>query len=188
MIRISVPIVSMLVLCLGSIGAGGAFAQGQYAKGLLQVCLAAGLPADASADRWVSELEKGASEASHAIVYRAQGRLITSDEKLVIEEEALANDCDLVVETDAALARAYYLLESAPDGPMRDTRATVDLVARNAIALSGMMFTRGDVVSDPELLDLMRQEIDELAASQGVNIGSLPHYVCGPVCEPIAAP
>jgi hypothetical protein len=151
-------------------------------QGTLQLCLAAGLPPVDASNVWLNVIPQGTPDPTRPFAFRATGTLISTGEIVRIEDEALEHGCDLVIVNNEGLS-TYYLLESAPDGPMPDTRRTLDLVSEQAIPLSAILFTRVEVADDPELLLLMRDEIDELAISRGIEAGSLPHYACRPVCE-----
>jgi hypothetical protein len=156
-------------------------------QGLLQVCLAPDLPPTGEASGWLMEMQSSSPDPSRPFAYQATGTLISTGEVMIIEEEALEQGCDLVIQAEQGELR-YYLLESAPDGPMPDTKATLELISKHAIPLTGLMFTHVEVADDPELLLLLREELDQLAASHGIQAETLPHYLCRPGCEPMTAP
>ena len=192
MVRILTSVLKVLALGSSLFSTAMVMAEEKEApapSGSAQVCLAAGFSADKVSDKWIAELDNGGgSDFSRPTVHRAAGRLISSGDTRVIAEAALVEGCDLVLETDEAGRRVYYLVENAPDGPMPDTKATIELISQNVIPLTGIMFTHGELVNDSELLLLLKEEIDDLMGAHSVEAHSLPHYVCGPTCELIAAP
>jgi hypothetical protein len=178
-----------LALCASLIFLGAASGEensnvGQ--QGLLQVCLAPDLPPLSEASGWLMEIQASPPDPSRPLAYQATGTLISTGEVMIIEDEALGQGCDLVIQAEQGELK-YYLLESAPDGPMPDTKATLELISEQKIPLTALVFTRVEVVDDPELLQLLREELDQLAASHGIQAATLPHYLCRPGCEPMAA-
>ena len=180
----------LLAVCAAFILSGAALGEDRPAvtpQGQLQLCLAADLPPLDASNKWLDAIAAETPDPSRPFALRAAGPLLATGEVLRIEAEAVAQGCDLVIRNDQG-QWAYYLLESAPDGPMPDTRRTLDLVSQHALPLTAILLTRVEVADDPELLLLLRDEIDELAASRGIEAAALPHYACRPVCEPMDEP
>lgn len=159
-------------------GPFGAWAEGPAIPSM-RICLAAG----SSLDGWLAESPGTAADGVPVEVLKAEGSLVSSGAELRLESDAVAKGCDLVVAPDQSPKQSFYLLESAPDGPMADTRATVDLIAKRGIRLEGVLFTGGDKIDDQELIGLLADELDELASSHGTSIAAVPHYICASTCK-----
>lgn len=151
----------------------------------MQICVSSALPD--YPDDMLAQVGMGTGVLDEGAVYRSQAKLITEGAKPLLSEEAVTKGCDLVIEAGLDEKPSYYVLESAPDGPMADIKATLQLLGAAKAQLSGIMFTQVDLVQDAELLDLIRQELDELASSQGLDIGPVPHYACAKACQRMPA-
>lgn len=184
------PVSHLLALSAALVFAGVALGEDKpdvRPQGHLQLCLAADLPPLDASNNWLDAIATDTPDPSRPFALRAAGPLLSTGEALRIEDEAIAQGCDLVIRNEQG-QWTYYLLESAPDGPMPDTRRTLDLVAQHALPLTAILFTRVEIADDPELLLLLRDEIDELAAARGIEAAALPHYACRPECEPMDEP
>lgn len=98
----------------------------------------------------------------------------------------LQTSCDLILVFGGTRRSDAIIGVSAPDGPMPFTRSAVGLLASIGQRPGAVVIHRANEVDDPELLELVTNEIRELVSKSGFKGDALPVCQCKPECGPPA--
>lgn len=99
---------------------------------------------------------------------------------------AVSGTCDLIFVSEGPDQVAAIVGIGAPDGPMPQTNAALELLAASNIKPRSIVLHHVDQVQDQELLSLITSEISELLTQKGIAAPDVPVCRCGPDCGPKA--
>jgi hypothetical protein len=149
---------------------------GGHAAGAVKACLVD--TGDGQAGPIRDNLENAAAKIGAAIEVNQAGATGETDHLLAVDR-FVAEACSLIVVTPG---RSMLVL-SVADGPMPDTRLAMQ-IARELGHEDVVVLVRDlDLNSDPELHQLIKQEMRELMSSSGLPGDTIPFERCTPECR-----